>query len=162
MGDKNDREIPSRSGKEALERMDAQAGGLQLSAIRDEEIPQLMPLFNEPGAAGFYIPAMIRPYSQEQLKAMMADWNDHAESYVFAVRKEGDLVGIVNIDGFSWANSHAEIGIALISPQYRGHGYASSALHLLLDYLFLDVGLHRVYCRIMEGNTSSMRLFINA
>jgi RimJ/RimL family protein N-acetyltransferase len=99
---------------------------LQLSAIREDEIELLLPLFNEPDAAGFYVPAMIRPYNLEQLKGLMGDWNDRAESYVFAIRKEGLLVGIANVDGFSWANAHAEIGIALASPSYRGQGIAAA------------------------------------
>ena len=153
---------PTSGGPSALDELEVEMQGLQLSAIREEEIEQLLPLFNDPDAAGFYVPAMIRPYNLEQLKGLMGDWNDRAESYVFAIRKEGRLVGIANVDGFSWANAHAEIGIALASPAFRGQGIAAAALHLLLRYLFVDVGLHRVFCRIMEGNEASIRLFSKA
>ncbi len=148
--------------KDAMDRLDVADARLRLAALREDEIPLLLPLFNEPEAAGFYVPAMIRPYSLEQLRGLLADWNDRSESYVFAIRDGEELVGIANIDGFSWANSHAEIGIALIAPRYRGQGYASSAIRLLLDYLFHVVGLRRVYCRIMQGNESSMKLFLKA
>ncbi len=149
-------------GPAALDALDAGSQGLRLSAIREDEIEQLLPLFNEPDAAGFYVPAMIRPYNLEQLKGLMGDWNDRAESYVFAIRKDERLVGIANVDGFSWANAHAEIGIALASPAYRGQGTAAAALRLLVRYLFVEVGLHRVFCRIMEGNEASVRLFTKA
>jgi RimJ/RimL family protein N-acetyltransferase len=145
---------------DTIANMDIGSGALRLDAVREDELPLLLPLFNEPEAAGFYVPTMVRPYNLEQLRGMLADWNDRSESYLFAVRHLDKLVGIVNIDGFSWANAHAEIGIALTGPGYRGHGFASGALRILLDYLFREVGLHRVYCRIMAGNEASMHLFL--
>lgn len=143
-----------------IARMDIGHEGLRLASVREDELPLLLSLFNEHEAAGFYVPTMVRPYNLEQLRGMLADWNDRSESFLFAIRNREELVGIANIDGFSWPNAHAEIGIALASPRYRGQGFASKALKILLDYLFLEVGLHRVYCRIMAGNEASMRLFL--
>ena len=99
--------------EKAIDCMDITGDGLRIGALREEELPLLLALFNEPGAAGFYVPTMIRPYNLEQLRGLLADWNDRAESFLFAIRQGEELVGVANIDGFSWANSHAEIGIAL-------------------------------------------------
>ncbi len=135
------------------------ANGLRLTALREDETRLLLDLFNEPQASGFYVPTMVRPYNLEQLNSMLRDWNDRAESFLFAIRHADQLVGIVNIDGLSWVHSHAEIGIALRSPAFRGQGYATAALRLFLRYLFVDIGLKRVFCRIMDGNEASVRLF---
>ncbi len=152
-----------RAGKPVLpENPNLQDNGLRLTALRTEEINLLLALFNEPQAAGFYIPTMVRPYNVEQLQHMLRDWNDRAESFVFAIRQAEQLIGIVNIDGLSWVHSHAEIGIALASPAVRGQGYAAAALRLFLHYLFVDIGLRRVFCRIMDGNEASVRLFARA
>jgi len=69
------------------------------------------------------------------------------------------VVGLVNLDGLDWANSHAEIGIALTSQSARGQGFAYEALSLLIDFAFQELGLHRIWARIIDGNEPSLKLF---
>ena len=43
--------------------------------------------------------------------------------------------------------------------QHRGKGYASEALGLLIEYGFDEIGLHRIYARVIDGNEASRNLF---
>ena len=72
------------NAEKAIDGMDITGDGLRIAALREEELPLLLALFNEPGAAGFYVPTMIRPYNLEQLRGLLADWNDRAESFLYA------------------------------------------------------------------------------
>lgn len=51
----------------------------------------------------------------------------------------------------------AEIGFTL-SPEYQGKGFAFEAVTTLLNYIFGDLGLHRVAAICDEENTSCVRL----
>lgn len=46
----------------------------------------------------------------------------------------------------------------LIGPEHRGKGYGRSALKLLLEYGFMNLGLRRIEGEIFEGNQASLRL----
>lgn len=52
-----------------------------------------------------------------------------------------------------------EFGISLV-PEYQGHGYATEALRLLLDYLFFQLGKHRAFCSVDPRNVRSIALMV--
>ncbi len=132
---------------------------LDLTALEEADLPALQPFFQDIASLTYYIPTTARPLNANQLKLLLADWNDGLENFVFAIRFQDRLIGLVNLDGLDWPNGHTEIGIALTSIPDRGHGLAGEALNLLISYAFEELGLHRIWARIIEDNTSSIRLF---
>jgi diamine N-acetyltransferase len=52
----------------------------------------------------------------------------------------------------------AGIGI-LILKDYRGKGYASEALDLIIGYSFETLKLHQLFCNIGVSNKESLNLF---
>lgn len=132
---------------------------IELTALTEPDLDQLQVFFQDMNALYYYIPTTARPLNRHQLEKLLDDWNDGTESFVFAVRYEGELIGLVNMDGLDWTNSHAEIGIALTRPDARGRGLAGEALQLLMRYAYQELGLQRLWARIIEDNQASLRLF---
>jgi RimJ/RimL family protein N-acetyltransferase len=132
---------------------------LELTALLETDLPFLEPFFQDIASLTYYIPTTARPLNRPQLRSLLADWNDGIENFVFAIRKGDRLIGLINLDGLDWPNSHTEIGIALTASGERGHGLAAEALTLLIEYAFTELGLHRIWARIIENNTPSVRLF---
>jgi RimJ/RimL family protein N-acetyltransferase len=132
---------------------------LVLTALAESDLPVLLPFFQDISALLYYIPTTARPLNAPQLKALVADWNDGIENFVFAVRMQDQLIGLVNLDDLDWPNSHTEIGIALTDSSRRGQGLAAEALQILIDYAFGELGLHRIWARIIEDNVPSVKLF---
>ena len=67
-------------------------------------------------------------------------------------------IGAIDLFEFEPVHMRAGIGI-LIHEEYRGKGYASEALDLLIDYAFHSLQLHQVFCNIGMENTDSLNLF---
>jgi diamine N-acetyltransferase len=132
---------------------------LCLTPLEEDDLPALLPFFQDISSLTYYIPTTARPLNAPQLKALITDWNDGIENFVFAIRLQERLIGLINLDGLDWPNSHAEIGIALTETGLRGQGLASEALQLMIDYAFGELGLHRLWARIIEDNLSSIHLF---
>lgn len=132
---------------------------ITLTSLTEQDIGELESFFNDISSLIYYLPTTVRPFNRQQLDKLLSDWNDGETCFVFAVRSDDDLLGLVNIDDLDWTNSHAEIGIALTDKSARGKGYASEALRLICDYAFRELGLHRVWSRIIDGNEASMKLF---
>jgi RimJ/RimL family protein N-acetyltransferase len=68
------------------------------------------------------------------------------EVYVAICLVENDLmIGYASLSAIDYRNSRAEwSGIVIGEKEYRGQGYASQALFLLLEYAFDELGLYRV------------------
>jgi RimJ/RimL family protein N-acetyltransferase len=138
-----------------------QSQRLLLRTIEDRDIPSLTPLFQDLDVMQFYLPTLLRPYSAAQLQEMLKEWHDESTYFLFSIveKASGKVVGLINLDGVNWSNRYTEIGIAIASPADRGKGFAGEALRLLIDYCFKEMGLHRVFARIIEGNRPSVHLF---
>lgn len=135
---------------------------INLTPIHEYDLPSLEVFFNNVQSLIYYLPTTVRPFNRQQLDKLLLEWNNGETCFVFAIRKNGKLIGLVNLDDIDWVNSHAEIGIALTDQAEHGKGYASEALSLMVDYAFEVLGLHRLWARIIEGNLPSVRLFEHA
>lgn len=90
-------------------------------------------------------------FLQKQYKA--------AAFYDFAVveKATGRMIGTCGFSSFDLDNNSAEIGYVL-SPDYWGRGMATEAVRKILTFGFLDLSLHRICVRILDGNTASIRV----
>jgi RimJ/RimL family protein N-acetyltransferase len=132
---------------------------IALTALEESDLQSLRPFFQDMASLSYFIPTTARPLNAPQLSSLLVDWNDGVENFVFAIRTKGRLIGMVNLDGLDWPNGHAEVGIALTDSSERGHGYASEALTVLIHYAFHELGLHRLWARVIEDNHPSLQLF---
>ena len=144
------------------ERLPLTGDRLSLTALNDGDIVDLLPFFQDVSVLRYYLPTTVRPLNEHQLRQLLKDWHDGESYFVFVIRKNGQAVGLVNIDGLDYPNSHAEVGIAITDRLQRGQGLASEALELLLDFAFGELNLNRIWCRVISGNEPSIRLFTQA
>lgn len=71
-------------------------------------------------------------------------------------------IGCVDLFDFDPKNKRAGIGILIADKADRGRGYATEALHLIMDYGFDVLDLHQIYSNIRVENESSVSLFKRA
>lgn len=67
-------------------------------------------------------------------------------------------IGSVDLFEFEPLHMRAGVGI-LIRNNFRGKGFASEALDLLIGYAFDTLHLHQLYANISADNTDSVNLF---
>lgn len=67
-------------------------------------------------------------------------------------------IGSIDLFEFEPAHMRAGVGI-LILEGFRGKGYASEALELLIRYAFETLQLHQLFTNISADNAESIRLF---
>jgi diamine N-acetyltransferase len=67
---------------------------------------------------------------------------------------------IGSIDLFEYEPAHQRAGVGiLILEGFRGKGYASESLELLINYAFETLQLHQLFANISIDNPESIRLF---
>jgi ribosomal-protein-serine acetyltransferase len=67
---------------------------------------------------------------------------------------EGRIVGSLGCHPIDWANRHCSVGYWMGSA-HQGRGIMTRACAVLLDYLFNDLGVHRVTIQCGVGNDRS-------
>jgi diamine N-acetyltransferase len=73
---------------------------------------------------------------------------------------ENGVKSIGSIDLFEFEPAHQRAGVGiLILEGFRGKGYASESLELLINYAFETLQLHQLFANISTDNLESIRLF---
>ncbi len=82
---------------------------------------------------------------------------------VFALvdRETNKVIGAVGVHNLSAVNRSAEIGYWL-AKKYWGNGYVVEAVNRVVEYLFTERKLVRVYAKVFHPNTRSARVLQKA
>lgn len=95
-------------------------------------------------------------YTNKQLRLMIdLRYFDDEEDLTGQVRS----IGCVDLFEFDPKNKRAGVGILIADKAVRGKGYATEALHLVIDYGFNILDLHQIYSNVRVDNESSVALF---
>lgn len=77
--------------------------------------------------------------------------------FAIILSKENRLIGDLGIVFTNHENRQAEIGCTL-HKDFQGNGYATEALHAMVDFLFMRLGKHRVIASVDPRNRASVQL----
>lgn len=117
-------------------------------------------------------------YAQEPIVTRFLLWEPHVnlkftQSYLKFIQSQyasgcffdwaltladsGKMIGTCGFASIDTDNDAGEIGY-VINPAYWNNGYATEALERVLSFGFGVLRMHRIYIRIMSGNTASERV----
>lgn len=102
-------------------------------------------------------PAQLPPWSREAASAWVAEIQQHANAWI--IENDGDLIGSIRLNNVNQIDKKARLGIGLASHEQLGRGFGRGAIALLLDHAFGEMGLNRVYLRVIEYNTRAIRCY---
>lgn len=87
-----------------------------------------------------------------------------ADSFYFHLRTlTGDtFIGFIVLFNIKWRNQSAMLAMGIGEAEYRGKGYGSDALRLILNYAFNELSLYRVSLTVMDYNTAAIRAYERA
>lgn len=95
-------------------------------------------------------------YTNKQLRLMIdlvfEDEAGHAED-------DSRSIGCIDLFDFDPKHNRAGVGILIADRNDRGKGYATEALHLLIEYGFDVLDLHQIYSNVRTDNDQSVALF---
>lgn len=68
-------------------------------------------------------------------------------------------IGIIDYYDLDWRNRSAWVSVLIGDDQFWGGGYGTDAMRTLLDYLFNQLGLHRIALNVHESNDRARRSY---
>jgi len=81
---------------------------------------------------------------------------------IFIKESQRPFIGTIRAHQIDFFHYSATIGICLFAKRAWKKGYALSALEMLKDYLFKELGLHYLEAGVYAENTNSINLFTRA
>lgn len=97
-------------------------------------------------------------YTSKQLRLMIdLKYFDEADE-----DETSRSIGCVDLFEFDPKNRRAGVGIMIANKADRGRGYATEALHLIIDYAFEVLDVHQIYSNVRIDNENSLALFKKA
>ncbi|HEU5015499.1 MAG TPA: GNAT family protein [Roseiflexaceae bacterium] len=107
---------------------------------------------------------MARPLAPEDVAAGPDAGESSSHSVSFRLRTLADdtLIGFVALFNIEWNNGACMTAIGIGEPEYRGKGYGSDALRLILNYAFNELNLYRVGLDVISYNTAAIRAYERA
>lgn len=106
----------------------------------------------------------ISPASHSSADVIKEWFSDEPQGALFSIktRTEGTVIGFVELDGYDWTTRNAWVAIAIGDMQYRGKGYGTEAMELLLKFAFLGLNMHRVSLTVFDFNKRAIRSYEKA
>jgi diamine N-acetyltransferase len=144
---------------------------IQLRALEPSDLSNLYAWEND--ASNWSVSGTLAPFS----KFLLEEYLKHAHQDIYTTKQlrlmivlsviddDGELendsksIGCIDLFDFDPKNKKAGVGILIADRADRGKGYASEALHLLIDYAFGVLDLHQLYANVRVDNENSINLF---
>lgn len=76
----------------------------------------------------------------------------------FIVESDGTKIGLVELVEINHVHRRAEFQI-IIAPAHQGHGFASRAARLAMDYAFSVLNLYKLYLIVDVGNEKAIHIY---
>lgn len=86
---------------------------------------------------------------------------DNLKYIVFHLRTvaEEKFIGFANLWGFNWSSQSCMLAIGIGEPDFRGRGYGTESLDLLVSYAFRELNMHRVGLVVFAFNERALHVY---
>ncbi|MBL7068263.1 MAG: GNAT family N-acetyltransferase [Candidatus Omnitrophica bacterium] len=113
---------------------------------------------NDPETNRFLMSGIF-PTSRDKLWGYYEKVTNSNNDVIFAiiVKKNDKYIGNIKIGGIDWVNRTAHCGRMIGDKKYRGKGYGTEALKLVIDYAFNTLNLNRIYNAIVADNMGAIK-----
>ncbi len=129
-----------------------------LRAVEKEDIARWRVWFNDPEVRRNV--HRVYPYSTADGEQFYEFQRTSETDKVFAIDTlEGEHIGSIGLHHLDWVSRHAELGVLIGEPEYRGRGYGTDAITTLLGFAFGEMNLHRVQLWVLEFNARGLACY---
>ena len=133
-----------------------------LRGLEVEDAAEILRHFNDMEVRRF-LTSSLPVSKEEEERWIRSTWERRRSGtdYVFSIeyKKTRKLIGTCGLHRVNSIHRSAELGIAIWNKQYWGQGLGTEALHLLLEYGFNILNLHRIYLTVLDFNVRAQRAY---
>lgn len=136
-----------------------------LREYQDEDFRYIRKWVNDPEITDYLSDVFLYPHSMQTsenfLQFMMEGKNESTKGFVIGDIQSGKYLGQIDLFNIDWKNRCAEIGIVIGSQENINKGYGREAIHLILEFAFHRMNLHRIELEVHDYNERGYRCYKN-
>ena len=108
----------------------------------------------------------MKPINAAQVKKRYEEIEKGCEEgkdqYHFQIRlaKDSRLIGFCQINSIQWNHRNGDISMGIGDAAFRGQGYGTEALQMLVNFAFNEINLARLNAFVPEYNQPATRLLL--
>lgn len=133
---------------------------LVLRPWRRSDAAAVAEAYRDPQIRRWHVRSMTEPEAQAWVLSWAERWAAETGAG-WAVVDGGKVVARIGLRGLDLAEGHGEAAY-WVTPAARGRGIAARALTVVTDWMFTEVGLHRIELEHSTANPASCRVALNA
>lgn len=141
---------------------EASSPSIVLRALREDDAPTIHAWRADPsvrdGALGYPFPSSVES-EREWIRSFAPRGTPQDLCLGIRDGRTDALLGYCQIRSIDWVAKVAEFGIVIGAPESRGRGIGRRALALAVEHATLQLGLRRLWLRVVEFNTAAIRLY---
>lgn len=135
---------------------------VRLRAYRKEDIPQALEYINDPEVKRNLVIGVPFPLRLEDEEKFFENISAAKDTYSFAIETldGSNYIGGCGMNQVDWKNRYAVVGIFIGDEQYRGKGYGSDAMRILLRFIFDEMNMNRVKLFVFSFNQRAIKSYL--
>jgi RimJ/RimL family protein N-acetyltransferase len=131
---------------------------VQLRPAREADLEALYTAHVNIANRGAFFPLGVTSEPAFRRAFAESGWWEKEQGTLLILTPEGEMAG--HIEFFKPVSywDAFELSYQLYDERFAGHGYATEAVQLVIDYLFANKKQHRIHLVIVPGNAASRRI----
>ena len=132
--------------------------GLRIRVMERRDIENARKLHNDPSVLRQLTDVRIVSEAEQESWFLAMSKSSTSRRFIIEEVEGGDFVGVFRLVHLDMGNRNAMVGLD-ICPEKRGKKYAKIIYQWVFDYLFNDMGLHRLGLVTLESNAVAIKLY---
>ncbi len=129
---------------------------VELRPLRAEDRDRLLGWRNSPEVAAYMY--TDHPISPEEHARWFAGIEGDARRAYWIIEMDGEAVGLANLYDIDRGAGRCAWAYYLAEPQVRGRGVGSFVEYAMIEKVFGEFGLHKLWCEVLASNEAVWKL----
>jgi RimJ/RimL family protein N-acetyltransferase len=133
---------------------------VRLRPVNAADLDQVMDWINDPSVTQFLAVGRV-PVTRDEEQKWLSE-RPANERRMTVESLSGEYLGAAGLHAIDFIDRNAELGMVISSEKNWGKGYGRETLHLLVEFAFQSLSLHRLYLRVYAHNDRALHLYERA
>ncbi len=134
---------------------------VRLREYRKEDIPLRLSYINDPEVLKYLEPGIPYPVTLTEELRWFDSISAFKDTYRFAVETASDsnYIGDCGINSIDWKNGIVGVSIFIGNSTYRGKGYGTEAMQLLMGFIFNQMSVNKIRLYVYSFNERAIKSY---
>ncbi len=134
---------------------------VRLRAYRKDDIPRVLEYINDSDVKKNLVTGAPFPLRLEDEEKFYENISASKDAYSFAIETIADSrhIGGCGIGFVDWKNRFGDVGIYIGAEHYRGKGYGTDAMRILMQFVFTEMNLNKIRLSVFDFNQRGIKSY---